>query len=339
MVSVKPYLDEIAAYLAAGNKKGLAQQCREVAALYRKYGTFPRQYFRAQLYLADRQEDVSGYMPYALIRKLQRAELDRDSELILNDKLRFHRHAVRHAIPVPRLLFYRAGGVLRDHEDRAITRRQAADLVAREGVAIMKPISGQFGRGVRRLRLDDVEAVDDEDDVLVQELIDQHPALARFHPSSINCLRVVTWNERGSPTVVACALKIGIGGSLVDNLGTAGGLAARIDVETGRIMGPARRPATYTTLPLHHHPDTGAPIDGEIPFWPEVKAAACTAAAAFPRVRTIGWDIAIARQGPLVVEGNLGWGPYLFQLLGVPLGKTVFGTAAAPYLPARSARP
>ena len=41
---------------------------------------------------------------------------------------------------------------------------------------------------------------------------------------------------------------------------------------------------------------------------------ALRAAAAFPWVRSVGWDIAISEGGPVLVEGNERWSPSLIQM-------------------------
>ena len=52
------------------------------------------------------------------------------------------------------------------------------------------------------------------------------------------------------------------------------------------------------------HPDTGFRFAGfEVPYFPEVLAAAKNAAAHVPH-ELIGWDIAVTEAGPVIIEGN-----------------------------------
>lgn len=51
-----------------------------------------------------------------------------------------------------------------------------------------------------------------------------------------------------------------------------------------------------------------------MPHWPEVRDLALRAAAAFPWVRFVGWDIAISEGGPVLVEGNERWSTSLIQM-------------------------
>jgi hypothetical protein len=62
-------------------------------------------------------------------------------------------------------------------------------------------------------------------------------------------------------------------------------------------------------------PGTETPFVGfRLPYWSEVKDLALRAAAAFPWVRSVGWDIAISERGPVLVEGNERWAVSLVQM-------------------------
>jgi len=91
-----------------------------------------------------------------------------------------------------------------------------------------------------------------------------------------------------------------------------GALPAYVDLDSG-VLGTGRR---------RHDPDYISFIPGtdtsfigfKLPYWSEVKELALRAAAAFPGVRSIGWDIAISEQGPVLIEGNTGWSKDLIQM-------------------------
>jgi hypothetical protein len=87
----------------------------------------------------------------------------------------------------------------------------------------------------------------------------------------------------------------------------AGGIAAEVGLDTGR-LGPASNLGDDARLGwLDMHPDTGAQITGRIlPMWDEVKALAVKAHRHFSDRTVVGWDIAITKDGPRLVEGNSG---------------------------------
>ena len=52
----------------------------------------------------------------------------------------------------------------------------------------------------------------------------------------------------------------------------------------------------------------------KLPHWPQIKEVALKAARVLPWARAIGWDIAIADRGPVLIEGNAEWSTSLLQI-------------------------
>jgi hypothetical protein len=91
---------------------------------------------------------------------------------------------------------------------------------------------------------------------------------------------------------------------VVDNF-HAGGVAASVDVPTGKLGRATDMGLGKDTRWWDVHPVTGARIEGRIlPFWNEVLALARHAHEAFADHVAIGWDIALLQNGPHLVEGN-----------------------------------
>ena len=68
---------------------------------------------------------------------------------------------------------------------------------------------------------------------------------------------------------------------------------------------------------FHIHPVSGEKITGcIIPYYDQAIALAKQAAMRIPKVRSIGWDVAITETGPYMLEGNDNWCMTLFQLPG-----------------------
>lgn len=171
---------------------------------------------------------------------------------------------------------------------------------------MVKPRFGSCGKGVY---LQSIEGVDlhklfnrfQAEDVVIDELIVQHRKMASLHPYSVNTVRVTTVLTDYDVEIMNVALRMGNGGSVIDNH-AAGGLVANVDIESGIV---------YTTgvdkYSNRHvfHPVTGERIVGfEIPYWEEVKDLVGKAARVLPKVRYTGWDVAITEKGPILIEGN-----------------------------------
>jgi hypothetical protein len=147
---------------------------------------------------------------------------------------------------------------------------------------------------------------------LVEERLRPHPALLDFIGPTLCTARVLTIIARdGSPQIVGSVFKVQPSLAGVDHL-LYGAVACWIDPDTGA-LGPGRTRTHckhVTTVP-----GTDRPLVGyRLPLWPQVKKLALDAANAFPWARAIGWDIAIAERGVVLVEGNERWSPSLLQV-------------------------
>lgn len=137
-----------------------------------------------------------------------------------------------------------------------------------------------------------------------QPYIDQHPDMAAVNASSVNTIRLnILRDEKGHRRLVAPFAKFGRDGALVDNSG-AGGITLPLDSESGRAVGPAFRHLKVGGETYSKHPDSRFEL-GEFtpPFFDEARELSMEASGLFPN-RIIAWDIAITRDGPVIVEGN-----------------------------------
>jgi hypothetical protein len=171
------------------------------------------------------------------------------------------------------------------------------------------------------------------------------PSPVLLQPRYVNCdelkpisgralatVRVVTARPKaGKPEVILAALRMGTGSAVADNF-VLGGIAAPVDIESGRLG-----PASGKGLEGHfqNHPDTGAPIAGrQIPGWSAVLALALAAHDAFPTMPTVGWDVALVDDGQaLLLEGNSVWGVDVAQISRAgPLADTRLPAILAEYI-------
>lgn len=141
---------------------------------------------------------------------------------------------------------------------------------------------------------------------LVEEVLVQHPEMARLYPGSVNSLRMVTYlDPDGEVHLLAAVLKVGNGG-VIDNFSN-GGMYTMLD-EQGRALHPA---SDEEGRPFATHPITGVEITGyQVPLYPQILALVDRLARRVPALPYIGWDIAITPERPVVIEGNHNTGVF-----------------------------
>ena len=137
---------------------------------------------------------------------------------------------------------------------------------------------------------------------LVEDAIRQHPEMCKLCARSVNTVRIVTViSDKGNPNLVYSLVRIGSGDNDVDNI-CSGGMYTLLSSK-GEITHPAFCDRTVTYY--EQHPANGLPFIGFcIPYFREAGELCKKAALKEPRMRYIGWDVAITPDGPVLVEGN-----------------------------------
>lgn len=180
-------------------------------------------------------------------------------------------------------------------------------VFGRQGSSIFQINDGDWDNGQAFARIAECVRYDTKGEALIQKAIVQHPALASLHPCSTNSLRIVTRRFGTGVEAVIAILKMGRGGSIIDN-SSAGGLFAGVSIETGLVNTPLINKDFKEYL---QHPDTGIEAIGfQIPHWPDVMHTLRRAHLVFKAPETLGWDVAITDSGPVVIESNVHWGIY-----------------------------
>ncbi|MEX1198516.1 MAG: sugar-transfer associated ATP-grasp domain-containing protein [Pseudohongiellaceae bacterium] len=145
---------------------------------------------------------------------------------------------------------------------------------------------------------------------MVQPRIHSHPDLDKISaPGVLATIRAVTCIVDGKPELLFATLRIPVGDNITDNFshGSSGNITAPIDPTTGEI-GVCRGSINKTwpeIVDVVFHPDTGNRIPGSrIPSWESIRDLLDRGQRSLPFLRTLGWDIAVTENGPLVVEAN-----------------------------------
>lgn len=172
---------------------------------------------------------------------------------------------------------------------------------------IGKPLEGSSGVGIQKYIPADWENAETflqklrNDGIgILEEVVIQHPKMASLCPTSVNTCRIATLLGDKQQGIVYAFLRIG-NGKVMDNV-DCGGMAARIDLESGKLLtvGADKQGNTYLK-----HPITDTSLIGfQIPYWEEAKKMCMEASAVIPQMRFIAWDVAITENGPTFIEGN-----------------------------------
>lgn len=142
---------------------------------------------------------------------------------------------------------------------------------------------------------------------LVQEVVKQHADIDRINPYCVNTIRIITIRGRsGKINVLAASIRIGArSDSFVDNR-AAGGMAVGIH-EDGTLMKYGFQHAELGGR-NEKHPVTGVVFEGyQLPYWDEVVNLVKNAHKCIMGLQSIGWDVAITPNGPVLIEGNDNW--------------------------------
>jgi len=234
---------------------------------------------------------------------------------VVDDKLVTKRLCERAGVPTPRLL-----GAIEHHFELG----RLAEIAARHDSFVVKPARGAMGNGIiviegrsgdafvrsgsRRVTLEDIRFHAAEilsglyalaghlDQVLVEERLEVHPALAAASSGGVPDVRVVVY--RGVPAMSMVRLPT------VASAGRAnlhqGAVGAGIDLALGTTVH-----AILAGRPVQEHPDTRLPVVGlQVPHFAEVLRIAVEVGG-LTGLGYLGVDVVVdPRRGPVVLEAN-----------------------------------
>lgn len=172
---------------------------------------------------------------------------------------------------------------------------------------MIKPIDGLGGADVKKILSSSVKNKEEflkyleENRMFLEELIVQHKKMASLCESSVNTLRIMTFANNNKSEILYAALRVGNGVYEVDNF-HKGGMGISVDTKNGKLKGNA---IDKDLKEYKRHPLTKTYFNNfEIPYWKETKKLVRDAALVNQNIKVVGWDVAITKNGPVLVEGN-----------------------------------
>ncbi len=180
----------------------------------------------------------------------------------------------------------------------------------------LKFLTGHGGEGINKIDsrcLDRLSGMSEQEQnefaksiktpAVLEPVIQNHPDISLFHPNSLNTIRIVTIMRKGMPELVAAIFRIGAGSEAIDNF-SKGGVSVKIDFETGTLNRHGLQKGVAGNG-FTHHPDTNVKFEGKkIPYWDDIKGIVLTGHLKLKYPHTIGWDIGVSPEGPVIVELN-----------------------------------
>jgi hypothetical protein len=312
------------------HRKPAAQMKRELNTLHRYWGCYPFQYYRFDFYKQDcplTVEEMKKYVPLFFLHYLYFPLSYKDYGMLCEDKLLTYAMLKAYDVPQPRLLFCFDHNMFFDSNNNPISQTEADALInaSPTNTLFVKPRFGSEGKGIAIFNKCNGAFADEHNTALdhsfflnnaknksipgrdtsgfyiVQESLSQHDELNRIYPQAINTYRAITECINGEARMLYCVVRMGSGGRQIDNA-SAGGIFVRIDLDTGELFDSAQ---AFDQSQCTTHPDTGFVFKGaRMETWAETKAFTVNAALKFRDIRYLGWDIAVTKDGPSVIEFN-----------------------------------
>lgn len=286
---------------------------------------FPDSYFRFGMFVDD-FGDINKMLSFVPQEAYSRYALQGEQKynVIIDDKILFHDLMTYYGVPVPERFFTYRGGVFM--RNSTILSEMEIDNILGSAVderIFVKRYTGGAGSGISVLtRNIDGNYVDSNnhivtasyirnrynEDYIFEKQIVQSEEVAKFNADSVNTIRVLTYNNK----IVSASIRFGGKGDFIDNV-SKGGVAVSIDIRTGKLGSFGMR--MYDINHYYEHPDSNLKFKGEyIPQWFRVKELIMDIMVKFPYFKSVGFDIAITDNGPVIVEINTGAGIGLSQM-------------------------
>jgi len=257
-------------------------------------------------YVSDRQKELTWGINWP-------------SAQLLDDKLAFFFMLQHFEVPTPEVLGIVVGGrlgALSGNEDDGLR-----GWLEQRGRLVVRPTRGADGREVWIVDLeDDVPRINGErvswstldgrvgtlEDHIVSEFVEQARYARQIFPGTTNTIRVLTLRDGDAEPFIATAThRFGAPASAPADNWSRGGLAALVDLETGRLSAGVPHPRAGELERHDVHPASQMPISGvQVPRWPETREGLLQAARQMSFFPYVGWDIVVTEDGFQVIEGN-----------------------------------
>ena len=291
--------------------------------------------FRLGLFRPDvSHNEIEGYTSRKNVTRIQKILNPEGLDVLVRNKGLFYRYCMALGIPIPKLyaIFGSGSGDRTFDRSRPDTKTTLCEFIDSKlpDEFISKPLCGDHGYGLKvfhkdgselRNHLDQVvdmdklceELLTNDQAVVIQERLYNHQAIRNFTGTPyLQTVRIISLlDDRGDCEILHAHFRHIAGNNIVDasHKGRLNNSQATVNVKTGELHSFLRGTRTG------RGPDTIVPPSDpsefldrrELPYWTQTCELIAQAAPHFWPLRTLGWDIAITPDGPVVVEANAFW--------------------------------
>ena len=244
-----------------------------------------------------------------------------DMSAVIIDKWVFSQMCEAYGLATPKTF-----GLVQNGELLSKELKNYEDLRMGDYDLMFKPIDGGCGIGIFHLRsiggklmvkgkeisVDELKKMVTDGRYIIQQFINnQHEGMSRLYPDACNTLRITVAREGKGTRVMGRMCMLGAHGTDCSNW-HFGGVSINLK-EDGTLdkYGYCKIDKRITA-----HPDTGVVFEGyKIPYFDEAIDLARRATECFYGYCSIGWDVAITTEGPVLIEGNDTWGIVAHQMV------------------------
>lgn len=267
------------------------------------------------------------------------AVTSKEARIVADDKIRFFEHCYRNDIDTANIVTLITPEKSEGDIVKHIFSADALEEVLKPGKYFIKPSNGSHGEGTFSLTVADgevrwagrrgtfedffrycVSALKRTKSLIVQPKLLNHQTIRDItHATGLSTIRVVTVRKAGAVKIIGACLRVVVGDSETDSFshGSSGNLLAAVDIVSGELI--AARGSASKTWPklkdISTHPTSGQPIVGvTLPYWPQVIRLVQKAHESIHDLQTVGWDVAVLEDGPIIVEANWRYDIDLIQV-------------------------
>lgn len=267
-----------------------------------------------------------NYLPELLfIPEFERFEnLNKEYTKVFEDKNVLYLLSKSMGVKMPKSLFMSIAGIVRDSNNNILSRKELKEALNNIGEAFIKPtIDSCSGNGCQVIDVQNgidlktgksiFEIIDSKgSDWTIQERLICHESIRNIYSQSVNTFRIITYRWKNNIFHMPVIMRIGQGGSNLDNA-HAGGMFIAVD-DDGTLH---QKAFTEFKNEFVEHPDTKLKFEGyRIDLFEKVLSTALHCHTILSQVGCINWDFTIDESGnPILIEANMNGGSiWMFEM-------------------------